>query len=110
MNTKLALTAIAMFAVILGMSALTPAMAVKPDTKIWVCHFAEAEDVLEDGIPTGETIPAHYVVIHISENGWNGHQNHVDGNEDGDFRDFQNNDEVVVRNECADRNAALPAP
>ena len=110
MNTKLALTAIALFAVMLGMSALAPAMAVKPDTKIWVCHFAEAEEVLEDGIPTGEIIPAHYVVIHISENGWNGHQNHVDGNEDEDFRDFENNDEVTVRDTCADRNAALPAP
>ncbi len=104
MNTKLALTAIAMFAVILGMSALAPAMADKPDPKIWVCHFAEAEDVLVDGIETGETIPAHYVVIHISENGWNGHKNHVE-----DFRDPTNN-EVIVRDECADRNAALPAP
>ena len=110
MNTKLALTAIAMFAVILGMSVLAPAMAVKPDSKIWVCHFAEAEDVLDDGEPTGEIIPAHYVVIHISENGWNGHQNHFDGNGDVDFRDDPNNIEDVVRDECVDRNAALPAP
>jgi len=111
MNTKLALTAIALFAVMLGMSALAPAMAVKPDPKIWVCHFAEAEEVLgDDGLPTGEIIPAHYVVILISENGWNGHQNHFDGNEDVDFRDEINNDEVVVRAVCDDRNAALPAP
>jgi len=111
MNNKITITVIALFAVMLGMSALTPAMAVKPDPKIWVCHFAEAEEVLgDDGLPTGEIIPAHYVVIHISENGWNGHQNHVDGNEDVDFRDDPNNDEDVVRDVCDDRNAALPAP
>ena len=112
MRTTLTIAAIAMFAVILGMSALAPAMAVKAD-KIWVCHFAEAEEVLDPitGLPTGEIIPAHYVVIHISENGWNGHQNHLDGNEVQDFRDLENNDEDVVRAECDARNDALnPAP
>ena len=110
MNTKLSIAAITLVAVIMGMSALAPTMAVKPDPKIWVCHFAEAEEVFDDGLPTGEIIPAHYVVIHISENGWNGHQNHFDGNEDVDFRDDPNNVEDVVRDVCDDRNAALPAP
>jgi len=115
MKTTLTIAAIAMFAVMLGMSALSPAMAVKAD-KIWVCHFAEEEEVIdpETGLPTGEIIPAHYDVIHISENGWNGHQNHQDVNGDEDFRDFDNNDENVVREVCSARNAALevvePAP
>jgi len=104
MKTTLTIAAIAMFAVILGMSALAPAMAIKAD-KIWVCHFAEAEDVLHPitGLPTGEIIPAHYVVIHISGNGWNGHQNHLDGNDVPDFRDSED----VVRAVCDARNEAL---
>ena len=117
MKTTLAIAAIAMFAVILGMSALAPAMAAKPDQadKIWVCHFADTEVVIdpETGLPVIDpetglevTIPAHYDVIHISENGWNGHQNHNDGNADQDYRDIEN-DEDVVRTVCVDRNAAL---
>ncbi len=45
MNRKLTLSAITMFAVILGLSSLGPAMA-KADTTI--CHFAEEETVLVD--------------------------------------------------------------
>ena len=115
MKTTYTIAAIAMFAVVLGMSALSPALAAKAD-KIWVCHFEEEEEVIdpETELPTGEIIPAHYTVIHISENGWNGHQNHYDENGDQDFRDEANNDEDVVRAECDVRNAALetvdPAP
>ena len=115
MNKTYTVAAIAMFAVILGMSALSPALAAKAD-KIWVCHFEDDEEVIdpETGLPTGEIIPAHYSVIHISENGWNGHQNHEDANGAQDFRDEVNNNEDVVRAECDVRTAALepvdPAP
>ena len=113
MKTTYTIAAIAMFAVILGMSALAPAMAAKPDKadKIWVCHFEDDEEVidLDTGLPTGEIISAHYSVIHISENGWNGHQNHEDVNGVEDFRDEVTNDEVVVRAECDVRTAALEA-
>ena len=110
MKTTYTIAAIAMFAVILGMSALSPALAAKAD-KIWVCHFEEEEEVIdpETELPTGEIIPAHYAVIHISENGWNGHQNHVDPNGQSDFRDDPDNNEDVVRAECDVRNEALEA-
>ena len=118
MKTTYTIAAIAMFAVILGMSALAPAMAVKQDKadKIWVCHFADIEVVIdpETQLPVIDpltglevTIPAHYDVIHISENGWNGHQNHYDGTPEQDYRDFENNDEDLVREVCLDRNTAL---
>jgi len=42
MNSKLAITAIIMFAVIMGISALGPAMAAKAP-KSDVCHFSEEE-------------------------------------------------------------------
>jgi len=108
MNKITTLSAIAMFAVILGMSALAPAMAAKPDQaeKIWVCHFADTEVVIDPETELEVTIPAHYDVIHISENGWNGHQNHNDGNAEPDYRDIEN-DEVAVRAVCVERNAAL---
>ena len=117
MKTTYTIAAIAMFAVIMGMSAIAPAMAGKPAQadKIWVCHFAEAEQEIDPltGLPAVDEnkipviTPAHYVVIHISENGWNGHQNHLDGNEDVDYRDFETNDEVLVSAECVVRNDAL---
>ena len=106
MKTTYTIAAIAMFAVILGMSALAPAMAVKQDKadKIYVCHFSEEEldEITEEVIEE-----AHYVVIHISENGWNGHQNHYDDNGDQDYRDIENNDKVVVSEKCTERNDAL---
>jgi len=73
MKTTYTIAAIAMFAVIMGMSAIAPAMADKKG-KIYVCHFSEAE--FEDGV---EIEPSYWKVIHINENGWNGHQNHNDG-------------------------------
>jgi len=45
MNKKIALSAIAMFAVTLGLGVLSPALADKPqgdEHKIEVCHFSEA--------------------------------------------------------------------
>lgn len=52
MNSKLALTAFLMFAVVMGMSSFTPAMA-KADTTI--CHFAQEEPVLVD--TDGDGVP-----------------------------------------------------
>ena len=94
MNRIQTIAAIAMFAVVLGMSAIAPAMA-KADTTI--CHYAEEEPVLidttGDGVPdtplledtTGDGIPdtpvveeAHWAFLTLNNNGaTNGHlKNH----------------------------------
>ncbi len=93
MNTKLALTAIAMFAVILGMSALTPAMAApnneRSSATTPVCHFfAVYVDADGDGIPdidptTGEKTlideESFWGVLYVSSRGAEkGHTNHGD--------------------------------
>ena len=85
-----------MVAVVLGMSALAPAMAA-PAEKIWVCHFVEEEEVLDPitQVPTGEIIPAHWEVIHINGNGWNGHENHNDGGDPAVF-DGQGTEDVMT--------------
>ncbi len=81
MKTTFTIAAIAMFAVILGMSSLAPAMAA-PAEKIWVCHFSEA--VVDE--TTGEVIEeATWKLIHINGNGWNGHENHNDGGDPAVF-------------------------
>ncbi len=95
MNHKLAITAIALFAVTMGMSLFTPAMA-KADTTI--CHFAEEETVLidtnGDGMPDTPVVePAHWKFLTLNNNGaTNGHlKNHgQDTDSDGtiDIRDF----------------------
>jgi len=101
MNSKLTLTAIAMFAAILGMSSLSPAMA-KADTTI--CHFAEEEPVLVDtdgdgildsplledtdgdGIPDTPVVePAHWMFLTLNNKGAvNGHLKHHGEDTDGD--------------------------
>ena len=95
MNRILTISAIAMFAVILGLSSLGPAMA-KADTTI--CHFAEEETVLVDmdgdGIPETPVVElAHWMFLTLNNNGsTNGHlKNHgEDTNGDGviDIPDF----------------------
>jgi hypothetical protein len=71
MKTTYSIAAIAMFAVILGMSALAPAMAVKMD-KIDVCHFSEEKiEIDADGFET--VIPAEWKVINISGNAEKAH-------------------------------------
>ena len=63
MKTTLTIAAIAMFAVILGMSALAPAMADRSNgQKSLICHFEAAhfdEDLQED-------VPAEWVVINVN--------------------------------------------
>lgn len=63
MNTKLAMTAIALFAVTLGLGVLSPAMAAP--NKVDVCHY-EAEEIDPD---TGAIIDDFWTIISISGNG-----------------------------------------
>jgi len=102
MRTTYTIAAIAMFAVILGMSALTPAMAIKPNAetgnhKYVICHYQEAKDTDRFGNPLEIPIPEAYVVIEVDNKGkMNGHFKNdvahhfpVDGNDvqdgPGDF-------------------------
>ncbi len=77
MNTKLALTAIALFAVTLGLGMLSPAMAIKPDPnephKAVICHYQKAETIVNPDESVTE-IPEAYVVIEVDNAGkMNGH-------------------------------------
>ncbi len=103
MKTIYTIAAIAMFAVILGMSALAPAMASKPnanvDHRIIFCHYQEAKPAIIDLDQTSETfdkvleeeVLEAYLVIETDKKGkMNGHfkgQNqvahHFPANEDG---------------------------
>ena len=96
MNNKLALTAIVMFAVVMGIASMTPAMAAK--NKVDLCHYSAEETVLvdtdEDGVgDTEQVIPEYWAKINISANGKavNAHEsNHAQDNGDGTFtNDFQ---------------------
>ena len=106
MKTTLTIAAIAMFAIMLGVSAFAPAMAAKAD-KVDVCHFAEEETEIDP--ETGEeiTIPAHWKVININENAMKGHAKHTDG--EGNFDEIITEDFTV--DDCLARNAvADPEP
>jgi plastocyanin len=91
MNRKLALTSIILFAVIMGIASMTPAMAAK--NKVDLCHFSAEETILVDtngdGIgDTEEVIQEHWSIINISTNGKavNAHErNHAQDNGDGTF-------------------------
>jgi len=79
MNSKLAITAIVMFAVIMGLGVMSPAMAApgNPNSKATteVCHLFEA---VEDNPDTqeDETELAHWGVLHTNNKGaTNGHVN-----------------------------------
>ena len=101
MKTTFTIAAIAMFAVILGMSALAPAMAEKK-AKIDVCHFEEAEiETLEDGTEV-EISPAEWKVINISGNA---EKAHVGKHTDGINSDEKLSDEFTEQ-DCLDRNPA----
>ena len=63
MNSKLTITAIALFAVTLGLGVLSPAMAAP--NKVSVCHY-EAEEIDPD---TGAVIDDFWTIISISGNG-----------------------------------------
>jgi len=79
MNSKLALTAIVMFAVIMGLGVMSPAMAApgNPNSKATteVCHLFEAVEDDPD-TPEDETEPARWGVLHTNNKGaTNGHVN-----------------------------------
>src|SRR3990172_11958580 len=99
MNTKLTLTAIAMFAVIMGMSALAPAMAVKPG-KILMCHY-DAITYDEFGTPISGTDD--WIVISISPSAESPHD-HTDGTDydfvvdDSTLGDGNDSDDCTARN------------
>ncbi len=114
MNSKLALTAIVMFAVVMGMSSIAPAMA-KADTPI--CHYAEA--VFETDPITGEVIldvdgnpivleEAHWKVITVNNKGaTNGHVGHHGPVDDQTLKDFEIDETAGSGNtstDCTDRN------
>jgi hypothetical protein len=69
MKSTYTIAAIAMFAVILGMGALSPAMAGKD--KVDLCHYSAMETIEEeiDGELVEVTIPEHWKTINISQNG-----------------------------------------
>jgi len=113
MNNKLAITAIVMFAVVMGMSSIAPAMA-KADTPI--CHYAEA--VFETDPITGEVImdangdpvvleEAHWKVITVNNKGAaNGHVDHHGPIDDQTLKDFEIDENVAgsTSTDCTDRN------
>ena len=86
MKTTYTIAAIAMFAVILGMGVLAPAMATKPDVngehKIKFCHYQEAKEAIIDEDPDSltfgqilvEAVPEDYIVKETDKKGkMNGH-------------------------------------
>ena len=89
-----------MFAVIMGISALGPAMAAKAP-KSDVCHFSEEEI---DPV-TGAITPAQWIIININGNALKAHvDKHTDGT-DFDFviddNDLDPNNDTSV---CEGRN------
>ena len=78
MNKKIALSAIAMFAVTLGLGILSPAMASQPDEggkhKVQLCHFSEAKNIFNATDSTWTNSTAGMVVIDVDNKGkMNGH-------------------------------------
>jgi len=82
MRTTLTIAAIAMFAVILGMSAIAPAMATpgNPNSNATTaqCHFDVVIDD-PDTLGVDESLESAWIVLHTSSQGsTNGHQKHGD--------------------------------
>ena len=107
MKTTLTIATIAMFAVMLGMSALAPAMAVPNDNanekakagKLTICHWQE--EVLDDPLTTDvdESEPAEWVVISVSRNA---EKAHVGVHTDGENFDVELSEEEVTAGLCSD--------
>jgi len=112
MNRIQTIAAIAMFAVVLGMSAISPAMAAK--NKVDLCHYSAEEIVVDDlGVPTGDVILEHWKIINISQNGnaVNAHENnHAQDNGDETFTpDFEITD-ATDQADCDALILAFPPP
>ena len=116
MNNKLAITAIVMFAVVMGIASMTPAMAEK--NKVDLCHYSAEETILVDTTGDGvgdteEVILEHWKIINISQNGnaVKAHEaNHAQDNGDGTFT----SDFVITvpadQTACDDLILAFPPP
>ena len=99
-----------MFAVVLGLGMLSPAMAAKPDSngdhKVVICHYQEAETI-DNGDGTFTDILEAYLVIEVDKKGKvnghfkNGESHHFpvddtgEQNGQGDF-EITNDDEVTT--------------
>ena len=85
MNKKIAVSAIALFAVTLGLGVLNPALASKPNEngehKLDVCHFSDAEDIFNaTGDDMWHNSTAGWTPINIDMKGWEkGHYKHNNG-------------------------------
>lgn len=98
MKTTLVVAAIAMFAVMLGISAFAPAMAAKAD-KIDVCHFSE-EEIVVDEFGNETIVPAEWKVININGNA---QEAHVGKHTDGENFDELISEDFTVE-QCLARN------
>ncbi len=122
MNSKLVITAIVMFAIVMGIASMTPAMAAK--NKVDLCHYSAEETILVDtdgdGVgDTEEVIPEHWKIINISQNGnaVNAHENNhtQDNGVDPVQSDFQITDddaptEAANLAECVRLMTDFPPP
>jgi len=109
MNSKLAITAIAMFAVVMGMSSFTPAIAdpgnPNSNATTQVCHLFEAVEDNPD-TPEDESEPAHWGGLFTNSNGaTNGHLKHGDSLI-GDVTDPLADPPTITETDCL----ALPVP
>jgi hypothetical protein len=121
MNSKLALTAIAMIAAIMAFGVATPALAAPNENandkakvgKVSICHWDEG--VLDDPETTDvdETEPAQWVVINVSGNA---QKAHVDKHTDGTSFDALIDDSAepaegtITTEDCLARNTPAPEP
>lgn len=104
MKTTYTVATIVMFAMILGMGVLAPAMASKPDAdgkhKSVLCHYQGPETILNDDGTTTE-IPDAYVVIEVDNKGKmnghfkNGEAHHFPVDENGDATGDQGDFEIT---------------
>jgi len=110
MKTIYTIAAIAMFAVILGIGALSPATAAKTvnpnsSANFGVCHYFEAE--FEDDV---ETTPAQWNVKYVNSNGaLNGHVNHNDPIIGG-ATDPLADPPTITTGDCTDQTLPIPEP
>jgi len=95
MNKKLALPAIAMFAVMMGMAAFAPAFAAGSNgQKTTICHFQEEEIILDEFDQPIEVIPAEWVAITVNDRSLPAHLGDEENHEGHGFG--ENSDEVIL--------------
>jgi len=103
MNKKLALPAIAMFAVTLGLGIMSPALASPPGDdphKMKICHFEEAK-IVDNLNGTSNNYTSGLVVIDVDNKGkMNGH--FIKGTDPAEPRHFNATHSDFVINATAD--------